>query len=80
MLQFKGAYLINSSFHTSYTKYAQNGEDYLVSEDFRLMYPGISLKQARLDRTYLHSVLVSSSKKEWGTSSYYEASQDGIMV
>ena len=64
MLQAGGAYLVNSSFYTSDTKYAQNGENYLESKDFRLMYPDISLKQVRLDITYLYGMLVSSNKKD----------------
>ena len=73
---------MNASFHASYAKYIQNGEDYLESEDFRLMYPDISLLQARLDRTYLYGMLVSSNKKD-GEREFilkYEASQDGIMA
>ena len=82
LLQVGGAYLVNSLFHTSYTKYALNGEDYLESEDFRMMYPDIFLKQARLDRTYLYGMLISSNKKN-GEKKFilkYEASQDGIMA
>ena len=55
---------MNSTFHASYAKYAHNGEDYLESGDFRLMYSRISLLQAQLDRTYLYGMLVSSNKKD----------------
>ena len=82
LLQVGDAYLVNSSFRTSYIKYAQNGDDYLESEDFKMMYPAISLIQARRDRTYLYGMLVSSNKKDGERKCIleYEASQDGIMA
>ena len=46
-----------------------------------MMYPDITLKQARLNKTYLYGILVSSNKKD-GEEKFilkYETSQDGIM-
>ena len=82
LLQVGAAYMVDSSFHMSYSKYAKLGSDYLESEDFRLTYPDITLKQARLDRTYLYGMLISSNRKD-GERKFilkYEASQDGIAA
>ena len=57
-------------------------ENYLKSEDFRMMYPDISLKQARLDRTYLYDMTVGCNEKD-GERMFilkYKASQDEIMA
>ena len=82
LLQVGGAYLVNASFHALYIKYAHNGEEYLESEYFRFIYPGISLKQARLDSTNLYGMLLSINKKDRERIFIlkYEASQDRIMV
>ena len=82
LLQVGGAYFVNSSFHASYAKYAHNGEDYLESKDFKLMYPYISLLQPQLDRTYVYEIPVSSNKKD-GERKFickYEASQDEVIT
>src|SRR5687768_10834574 len=64
LLQNGGSYLVDHAFHASYTKYAKLREDYLESEDFRITYPDITIKQARIDRLYLYGVLVSSNRKD----------------
>ena len=82
LLQVGGTYLVNFSFHTSYTIYAQDGELYLNSKKFRMMYPDISNKQARLDRTYLYIMLVSSNIKDVERKFILknEASHNGMMA
>ena len=82
LLQNGGDYLVDHSFHLSYLKYAKLGEDYLESEDFRVTYPDIAIKQARIDRKYLYGMLVSSNWKD-GEQKFifkYADSQDGIAA
>ena len=82
LLQVGAGYMVDTAFHSSYVKYAKLGSDYLESEDFRVTYPDISLKQARLDRTYLYGMLISSNRKD-GERKFilkYEGSQDGIAA
>src|SRR5688572_28816912 len=62
LLQSGGSYLVDHAFHASYIIYTKVGEDYLESVDFRITYPVITIKQARIDRTYLYGVLVSSNR------------------
>ena len=82
LLQNGGSYLIDHTFHISYTKYAILGEDYLESEDFRVTYPDITAQQARIDRLYLYGVLVSSNRKDGEQKILlkYKPTQDGIAA
>ena len=82
LLQVGAAYLVDTAFHMSYMKYFKAGNDYLESEDFHVMYPDITIKQARIDRTYLYGMLISSNQQD-GEQKFilkYESSQDGIAV
>jgi hypothetical protein len=54
LMQVGAAYMVNQAFHYSYMKYLHLDQDYLESEDFRIGYPDVGLRQARLDRTYLY--------------------------
>jgi hypothetical protein len=82
LLQVGAGYLVDSNFHQSYTTYAKVGDDYLESEAFRVKYPDISLAQARLDRTYLYGMLISSNRKDGERKIIlkYEHNQDGIAA
>ena len=81
-MQVGAGYLVNPVFHASYLKYAEQKEDYSESESFRMNYPDISLRQARVDRTYLYGVLISSNKND-GERKFiikYEAGQGKILA
>ena len=82
LLQNGAAYLVDHSFHLSYSKYSKVGEDYLESEDFRVTYPDVTIKQARIDKTYLYGMLMSSNRKDGKQKIIlkYETSQDGIAA
>lgn len=82
LLQVGAGYLVDKSFHASYLKYSKLGEDYLESEDFRVTYPDITNKQARLDRNYLYGMLLSSNRNDGEQKIIfkYETSQDGIAA
>ena len=51
LLHVGAGYLVNPVFHASYLKYVEHKEGYLDSENFRVNYPDMSLRQARLDWT-----------------------------
>src|SRR5688500_14471737 len=82
LLQAGAGHLVDTSFHASYSKYAKLGEDYLESEDFRVTYPDITIKQARIDRNYLYGMLLSSNRNdgEQKIMLKYEANQDGTAA
>ena len=82
MLQVGAGYLVNPIFHASYLKYAEHKEDYLESESLRKNYLDISLRQAKVDRTYLYKVLISSNKND-GERKFilkYETNQGRIFA
>ena len=83
MLQNGGECLVDHAFQLSYLEYVKLGEDYLESEDFRVTYPDITIKQARIYRTFLYyGMLLSSNRKDGEQKSIlkYETSQDGIAA
>ena len=64
LLQVGAAYLVNSVFRQSYVKYLMDETDYLESEGFRISYPEVTAAQAKLDRTYLYVMLISSNRRD----------------
>lgn len=82
LLQNGGGYLVNQTFHISYHKYAKQGENYLESEDFRMNYPDITTMQAKIDRSYLYGILISTNRidGEQRILIKYETSHDGIAA
>lgn len=82
LLQNGGNYLVEHAFHASYLKYSKIGEDYLESEDFRVTYPDVTIKQAKVDRMYLYGMLVSSNRKDGERKILlkYEHNQDDIAA
>ncbi|HEY9710892.1 MAG TPA: hypothetical protein V6D48_21980, partial [Oculatellaceae cyanobacterium] len=82
LIQNGAGYLVNPSFHQSYVKYSKQDKDYLESEDFRVTYPEVSAPQARLDRSYLYGMLLSSNRKDGERKIIlkYDKSQDGIAA
>jgi len=83
LLQVGAGYLVHHDFQTSYLKYLANGTDYLDSEDYAISYPDISMAQAKLDRTYLYGMLVSSNRRDGGERKLllkHQRTHDGILA
>ena len=82
LLQVGAGYLVHHDFQTSYLKYLANGIDYLDSEDYAISYPDNSMAQAKLDRTYLDGMLVSSNRRDGERKLLlkHQRTHDGILA